>query len=218
MQLSANEIYQTARKACLASGYPHDRAEDVAFAVSWLQSAGFDGCSALLDMLAKAKKDYLSAGLRSERVGKNIILDIGHLHPAFEGVAAIDWLLAGDKGAEIKIGRLSHPLIFAGLLWWAGHIYQQAFILTSKDTQETIHLPSSDIGAVSALSRLTGQISIQPGDGQASIFSVPAGHSAVAGKVWDRLLELAAHTYVPESEASRLSGAGAGLVDNDGCR
>ena len=215
MQLSANEIYQTARKACLASGYPHDRAEDIAYAVSWLQSAGFDGCSALLDMLAEAKKDYLSADLRPERVGKNIILDIGHLHPAFEGVAAIDWLLAGDKGAEIKIGRLSHPLIFAGLLWWAGHIYQQAFILTSKDTQETIHLPSSDIGAVSALSRLTGQISIQPGDGQASVFSVPAGHSAVAGKVWDRLLELAAHTYVPESEASRLSGAGAGLVDND---
>ena len=97
-------------------------------------------------------------------MSKNIILDIGHLHPAFEGVAAIDWLLAGDKGAEIKIGRLSHPLIFAGLLWWAGHIYQQAFILSIKDTQETIHLPYSDIGPVSALSRLTGQISIQPGD------------------------------------------------------
>ena len=66
MQLSANEIYQTARKACLASGYPHDRAEDVAYAVSWLQSAGFDGCNALLDMLAEAKKDYLSADLRPE--------------------------------------------------------------------------------------------------------------------------------------------------------
>ena len=76
MQLSANEIYQTARKACLASGYPHDRAEDVAYAVSWLQSAGFDGCNALLDMLAEAK-DYLSADLRPERVGKILFSILG---------------------------------------------------------------------------------------------------------------------------------------------
>ncbi len=31
----------------------------------------------------------------------------------------------------------------------------------------------------------------------------------------DLMQELAAKTYVPESEASRLSGAGAGLTDND---
>ena len=215
MQLSANEIYQTARKACLASGYPHDRAEDIAHAVSWLQSAGFDGCAALLDMLAEAEKEYVLAGLHPKRVGENIVLDIGYLHPAFEGIAAIDWLLAGQKGAEIKIDRLSHPLIFAGLLWQAGHIYQQAFILASWDAQEIIHLPNSDVGAVAALSCLKSQISIRSGDRQASLFSVPASHSVIADRLWDRLLELAAHTYVPESEASRLSGAGAGLVDND---
>ena len=31
----------------------------------------------------------------------------------------------------------------------------------------------------------------------------------------DKMMALAARTYVPETEASRLSGAGAGLTDND---
>ena len=33
--------------------------------------------------------------------------------------------------------------------------------------------------------------------------------------LWDRIKTLAAHTHVPESEASKHSGAGAGLNDND---
>ncbi|MFY0692533.1 MAG: DUF3726 domain-containing protein [Paracoccaceae bacterium] len=33
--------------------------------------------------------------------------------------------------------------------------------------------------------------------------------------IWAQLVELAAKTFVPESEASRASGAGAGLTDND---
>ena len=37
----------------------------------------------------------------------------------------------------------------------------------------------------------------------------------VADAVWDDLMALAALTYVPASEASRIAGAGAGLSDND---
>lgn len=34
-------------------------------------------------------------------------------------------------------------------------------------------------------------------------------------ELWARIKALAAHTYVPESETSKLSGAGAGINDND---
>ena len=34
-------------------------------------------------------------------------------------------------------------------------------------------------------------------------------------ELWARIKALAAHTYVPESETSKLSGAGAGTHDND---
>ena len=37
----------------------------------------------------------------------------------------------------------------------------------------------------------------------------------VAGDLWDQLDQYAHKVYVPETEASRLAGAGAGLTDND---
>jgi len=37
----------------------------------------------------------------------------------------------------------------------------------------------------------------------------------VSDQLWIQLSDLASKTYVPATEASRLSGAGAGLNDND---
>jgi len=41
------------------------------------------------------------------------------------------------------------------------------------------------------------------------------GPFEVNEQVWDQLSDFAAKTLVPESDASRLAGAGAGLTDND---
>ena len=43
----------------------------------------------------------------------------------------------------------------------------------------------------------------------------PVGPVTIAQAAWDVLNDLAARTYVPATEASRLAGAGAGLTDND---
>lgn len=45
--------------------------------------------------------------------------------------------------------------------------------------------------------------------------SPPSTARHVPEDIWDWLNSLAARTYVPASESSRLSGAGAGLTDND---
>ena len=44
---------------------------------------------------------------------------------------------------------------------------------------------------------------------------LPAAAIAVPEDLWQALTALAARTYVPRSETSRLMGAGAGLRDND---
>lgn len=44
---------------------------------------------------------------------------------------------------------------------------------------------------------------------------VPAGPFEVDPEVWAAFAEYAARTFVPETDASRLAGAGAGLTDND---
>ncbi len=43
----------------------------------------------------------------------------------------------------------------------------------------------------------------------------PAGRFDIEDEVWDQLADMAARILVPATEASRLSGAGAGLTDND---
>ena len=45
--------------------------------------------------------------------------------------------------------------------------------------------------------------------------ALPAVAIEVPGGLWQALVALAARTYVPRSETSRLMGAGAGLRDND---
>jgi len=45
--------------------------------------------------------------------------------------------------------------------------------------------------------------------------SAPAGPFEVNDALWARLGALAEKTFVPETDASRAGGAGAGLTDND---
>ena len=53
------------------------------------------------------------------------------------------------------------------------------------------------------------------------LFDALCAHTLICGpfevneQVWDQLSNFAAKTLVPESDASRLAGAGAGLTDND---
>ncbi|WP_293449105.1 DUF3726 domain-containing protein [Planktotalea sp.] len=42
-----------------------------------------------------------------------------------------------------------------------------------------------------------------------------AGPFDIAPDIWDKLQSFAERTFVPETDASRLAGAGAGLTDND---
>ncbi len=63
-------------------------------------------------------------------------------------------------------------------------------------------------------------IGVQP-DGDALVFAGPivtaprTGPAVVPDDIWRQFQTLAARTYVPESEGSRATGAGAGLTDND---
>ncbi len=47
------------------------------------------------------------------------------------------------------------------------------------------------------------------------VIDMPAEAINVPDTIWQQWNDLAGNTYVPETEASRLSGAGAGLTDND---
>jgi len=215
MQVSANEVYQTARKACLAAGYLQDRAEDVALASCWLHYAGFNGCGELERMLAAEMEENLTARPQLHLHIDNACLHITRLRPAYEGIAAIDWMLASGNAAQVRIDKILHPLMVAGLLWRAGLIYQQQFRLAADGLSSAILLPDNAPGQLAEISALSGGAVIQISPDISGQMHAPAGPFDVDEQIWQRLNKLAAQTYVPETESSRLSGAGAGLVDND---
>lgn len=215
MQVSANEVYQTARKACLAARYLHDRAEDVALASCWLHSAGLNGCGELERMLAAEIEENSTARAQLHLHIDDACLHITRLRPAYEGIAAIDWMLARGRAAQIRIDKMAHPLMLAGLLWRAGLAYQKQFRLEADVLASAVLIPDIMAGRLAELSALSDRAVIQL-DGDISMqMGVPSGPYKVDTQIWNRLSKLAAQTYVPETESSRLSGAGAGLVDND---
>lgn len=69
--------------------------------------------------------------------------------------------------------------------------------------------------AVDSARGSTVTVTMVPVDSAPRPLRSPAGPVAVDEWVWDRLSSSADRLLVPSSEASRLTGAGAGLVDND---
>jgi len=66
-----------------------------------------------------------------------------------------------------------------------------------------------------ALPETPGAIRISPYTAEVPGDGMPQPLFDVADGDWSEIGALAARTYVPASEQSRLAGAGAGLTDND---
>ncbi len=102
------------------------------------------------------------------------------------GPAAIDALRCGAE--KIILQNIDAPRVVVAMCGALGLSVQHKFEGTD------MHVSLASDGAV-----------VQP----------TAQAVTVSELLWDQLAALAAKTYVPATEASRLSGAGAGLTDND---
>ena len=207
---SAKEIFQIARKACIGSGLTHDRAEDLAEATTLLQCSGHAGLAALYRLLVRQGKAPHTHQLKLSLLAGQMQID--HLRPEAEGVAVIDWLVAGKGPAELH--KLDDPLILAGLLMAAARSYGGQFLVHKAGLSAPLVI--SDPQRATELASDQGlQLSYQPCASASKSAPVLCHHTEVELAVWQACERLAHLTYVPASAASRQSGAGAGLVDND---
>ena len=206
MLVSANEIGQTAVKACVAAGLPHDRAADLAAAAVWLTGQGADGVALLLAML--------DAGGLAPPVECRISGDDLHCRrarPAMEGIAAVDWLVAAGGRGAVHADAFEHPSMMLGLLGQAAAARGLAFALAGDGGEWAVGA-AADAGAAGALG---SAVTVTLAGAVPRAAPGRAGHREVDAGAWKGLAALAFETYVPSSAASRARGAGAGLVDND---
>lgn len=191
---SLNEIQSLAHKAVRGAGYDWGVAEDAGQAVRWLVARNFPGADAVLAAC--------EAGARSAP----------ETCPLTIGCALSDGLFAVSAfGTRLVVS----PLLILPFLAWRAEREKVSHSLSW-------HGGAFVVGARGELS-VDGK-TLNPGTAEVTINLAVADRSqevreayraSVDCEVYVALSQLAARTYAPSTQASRESGAGAGLTDND---
>ena len=193
----------------MGSGFDVGRAQDIAAAGCWLISKGRDGAGAVLQAIEAGPQPI-------NFDGENSHFQNGHV--ASCGLAAVD-IVEGSDRFVISFGPLDVPELLLGFVGVASgandNDYTLAFgskggVLLCVEPDTSLDDFFGDKAAKMTLWTVR-QGAVISGDNQAN----QDENHRIDLETWVKLLDLAHKTYVPASEASRLSGAGAGLVDND---
>ncbi len=193
MSWSLGEARALGVKAARGAGLPWGLAEEVGFALDWLQSAGAPGIEALAALLdAREDKPFDPA-----------------TSPFHLGTALAD----GARTVPIGTFAMEQPLLLIPFLAMAK--YDQPVKLQWDDV--SVALSESGIERDDLSQKLFKEkavCSLQ--DISASV--MPVSEIRVPDTAREAMQRLAHHaqkTYAPATEQSRLSGAGAGTSDND---
>ena len=232
MIVSLNEIAATAQKATIGSGHQFGTAEEMGFATRWLCEHGLRGTEKLIHALEQFKPTPLTV----ENNADDIVISSDSELPISSITLAptIVELMIAHRGAgkSVSINAVAHPLLLlpfftraneAAFIRWAtidersvtAEFNQQGVQIFADDPflliqarADKVHCGWGSSGADDPPLYTAQQLETH------RVAAIENGCTLI-GAIWKKLQALAHNTYVPVSDASRLSGAGAGLTDND---
>ena len=216
MTYSLNEIEIMGKRAARGAGLPWGLAEEAGKTARWLAARALPGPEMLADILTRNDgKSYDElAPVSADGVWR---ARAGRLCPLVCGSALCDRAAEIAAGRKIEFGPMAQPLLLApyvaGAAKMTGAAIELAWpgigmIFTSESFSiEGDHTDLTVRSADSVYCRCTDN----------TLVVLPAGAAGrdVNAEVWSRLNTLAQRTFAPATEASRLVGAGAGLIDDD---
>ena len=218
ISVSENEIFQIARKACLASRIFEDYAHDLGQAIVLIHGKGMDGCKELELMLSEKKFH----NHKKPKISSSQLL-IERLHPIKTAISMIDWLLAEENRKASIIEGTDFPIIISALLQRATigyggyfHIRDCKNNLMIKITQHSnLRSNASAFGKSTGVEIHWKKKTLSQTSTKTNTTMSETNRSKTNWLAWEKLTARAFKTYVPETEQSRLQGAGAGIVDYD---
>lgn len=215
MSWSLGETRALAIKAARGIGMPWGMAEETGQAIEWLHSSDLPGVTALQNLLCDYERDGLLENWAESAASHWTDSEFSHC-PIALGVMVSDASLERTERAL----KVCYPLLLLPFLATkANHV-----VLLKIDGEEIeIHKEGVDSSKLSSRQTSTLLGTTASCHWQQVLEDKPlkaphAHHSRVTdGFAADikRLESLAALTYAPATEESRLRGAGAGLSDND---
>lgn len=214
---SLNEIEAMGKRAARGAGLSWGLAEEAGKAARWLTVRGYPGVEQLADILTRNDKQNYPE-LAPVDVDGIWQAPVGRLCPLITGAALCDRAAEIADGRVIELGETAQPLLLAPYVAGAVKLTGVAMSIGWDDmvmtlTPEGVALDGNQ-NALTAKStdNLCCRHVEQPG---APITLVNAPPVAIDDATWSRLAAFAQRTFAPATEASRLSGAGAGLSDNN---
>ncbi|MEC7372761.1 MAG: DUF3726 domain-containing protein [Pseudomonadota bacterium] len=199
MNWSLGETAALALKAARGAGMSWGLAEETAASVVWLHSRGLPGISALCSYLGQA------AAPQSPEGGC----------PIMTGCALIDGMMDVPETSSqtLDLGHVHAPLL---LLPFVARLEPGHYWLQAPGLQGTVDIANGDAWQSHCLCG-SGSCTVSLGD-RPQVDPALEMITRVNGRFTccvDRLDAYAHRTYAPATGQSRMSGAGAGLTDND---
>lgn len=217
MSYSLNEIESLGKRAARGAGLDWGLAEEAGKALRWLVARGLPGPALLAGLLVlhdgRAYGELAPAGDAVPWAAPG-----GRLSPLLAGPALSDRAADLADGAAIELAETAYPLAMAPYLATAAKLAGRPMTLTWSGL-EIVVTPPGTLHLTGGEAQLTAAAA--PRVRLAAGASGPAATSALKARAYlddalrGRLEGFARRTYAPASEASRLTGAGAGLSDND---
>ncbi|MGO1120124.1 DUF3726 domain-containing protein [Rhodovibrionaceae bacterium A322] len=227
--LSLNELLFFVTRATVGAGNPYGAGEESGRAAQLLAKAGCDpapGLAAVLDNLAAGTS---GVAVSFSDLPEGLLVscppteDARPFSALCAGITAGDWLLSGQDKGNCRIGLLSvdSPQFAAAVA---------LSVVQAAGQSLRFYRDGIERDPGSAAVALTDLASEEPGDlyleladpvdktarhGLCSANSDDWDGVRVAAEPWGRIMAYFQNCLVPSNEQSRLSGAGAGLLDED---
>ena len=185
MKIAFDEARRTAFRALDAGGAAPGCDEDCGWACAWLEAAGYPGLKMLVEALDETPREARRPSLEAVYG----IVDLDNVSCVFSAPGLVDMARAEGR---VVLNRVRHGL------------YVLPFAVRAGLAVGCPVDPSFAIGGMRTKDLYGDKIAA----------AIEAGLE-VDDEVWKKAYAYARKILVPETEASRLKGAGAGLTDND---
>ena len=202
---SSSEIDTVSKRATKASGFSWGIAEEVGKNIKTLELFGIGGIENLNDYLQQLK-DYTPEG--PKKILKNNLPQGNSFCPFYTGTALID---AAEQVLELKtlkFDSIDYPILIIPFINRLSYKIGKMIMVKMDEYEINLNLNqfiSSNMDIQNKILKSCKSFEI----------NIIENKDAFKPENWERLYKLSTDTFVEESERSKTTAAGAGLVDND---
>lgn len=216
MNFSLNEVETMGKRAARGAGLPWGLCEEAAKGVRWLSFFGFPGSDLLADLLELNDRlsyiDFTPISLDGEWHAP-----AKRLSPLIAGAAMSDSAIKMERGETIIMHNVSYPLLVVPFA--AGAALRLNLPVSIKWAGVCATTDGKQLGIIGSQDELLMQIvqRVQCTIANNVILPLkPVSRAQIQADTWERLSAFANRTFAPNTEESRLRGAGgSSLTDND---